>query len=128
MCDRLIELIQQADDKCGHTSCGECGRFGTEYDCLIGLIADYLLANGVIVPPCKVGDTVWVVNKTAGKVFYNTVVGIFVSGTSPHKNGVKCEYRNICGETSNRKFTWAQFGRQVFHSREEAEAALKEKE
>ena len=53
MCDRLIELIKQADDKCGHTSCGECGRFGTEDDCLIGLIADYLIENGVIVPPHK---------------------------------------------------------------------------
>jgi hypothetical protein len=25
----------------------------------VGLIADFLLANGVIVPPCKVGDDVW---------------------------------------------------------------------
>ena len=24
--------------------------------------ADYLLANGVIVPPCKVGDKVWVID------------------------------------------------------------------
>lgn len=27
--------------------------------CQIGAIADYLIANGVIVPPCKVGDTVY---------------------------------------------------------------------
>ena len=26
------------------------------------VVADYLLANGVIVPPCKVGDTVYEVN------------------------------------------------------------------
>lgn len=26
-------------------------------------IADYLLANGVIVPPCKVGDMVYVIDK-----------------------------------------------------------------
>lgn len=26
-------------------------------------LADYLLANGVIVPPCKVGDKVWVINR-----------------------------------------------------------------
>jgi hypothetical protein len=24
-------------------------------------IADYLLANGIIMPPCKVGDAVWIV-------------------------------------------------------------------
>ena len=128
MRDRLIELINQADDKCGHTSCGECGRFGTEDDCLIGLIADHLLANGVIVPPCKVGDVVYVCNWTAGKIYKNTVVGIFISGASPHRNGIKCEYRNICGETSNRKFTFAQIGKTIFLTREEAEQALKEKE
>lgn len=26
-------------------------------------VADYLLANGVIVPPCKVGDTVYLIDK-----------------------------------------------------------------
>ena len=29
--------------------------------------ADYLLANGVIVPPCKVGDTVWVIDREYGE-------------------------------------------------------------
>lgn len=54
--DRLIEIIEQhcllrtdtkmcmADKTVG--SCSEC-------------LADHLLANGVIVPPCKVGDTVY---------------------------------------------------------------------
>lgn len=40
--DRLIELIQNAVNG--------CARHWAE------IIADYLLANGVIVPPCKVGD------------------------------------------------------------------------
>ena len=35
----------------------------SEYICdsaaLIERLADHLLANGVIVPPCKVGDTLW---------------------------------------------------------------------
>lgn len=108
MRDRLIELIKDIV----HPYFAET-------------IADHLLANGVIVPPCKVGDTVWVHNQTAGKIFKNTVVGIFVSGASPHRNGIKCEYRNICGETSNRKFTFAQIGKTVFLTREEAEQALK---
>lgn len=29
------------------------------HPCHAGALADYLLANGVIVPPCKVGDTVY---------------------------------------------------------------------
>lgn len=31
-------------------------------------IADYLVSKNVIVIPCKLGDTVWVVNKTMGCV------------------------------------------------------------
>jgi hypothetical protein len=46
--DRLIELIQNAVNG--------CARHWAE------IIADYLLANGVIVPPCKVGDTVFFIN------------------------------------------------------------------
>ena len=44
MKDKLIELIQQ--------SVNGCARNWAE------VIAEYLLANGVIVPPCKVGDKV----------------------------------------------------------------------
>ena len=46
MRDRLIELIS------GIVSCAEDERTFSE------IIADHLLANGVIVPPCKVGQTV----------------------------------------------------------------------
>ena len=45
MRDRLIELIQ--------TSVGGCARHWAE------VIADHLFAEGVIVPPCKVGDMVY---------------------------------------------------------------------
>lgn len=44
MRDRLVELIQNA--------VGGCARYWAE------IIADHLLANGVICPPCKVGDIV----------------------------------------------------------------------
>ena len=42
---------------CGAKMDGERKRFNA------GFAADYLLANGVIVPPCKVGDTVYFVLK-----------------------------------------------------------------
>lgn len=51
MRDRLIEMIQNA--------VGGCARHWAE------VIADHLLENGVIVPPCKVGDIV-----KANDVFY----------------------------------------------------------
>ena len=48
--DRLIELIDTAfiksDDNFGMPN--------------VNQVADYLLAKGVIVPPCKVGDSVWI--------------------------------------------------------------------
>lgn len=47
MRDRLIELLEKA---------------AKEMDCpQMDEVAEYLLANGVIVPPCKVGDTVYVI-------------------------------------------------------------------
>jgi hypothetical protein len=49
MRERLIELIQ--------TSVDGCARHWAE------VIADYLIDNGVVVPPCKVGQTVYVVDK-----------------------------------------------------------------
>ena len=55
MRDRLIELIGEA--KAMEASGIDC-KVTYEY------IADYLLANGVIVPPCKVGDTVYYLNTT----------------------------------------------------------------
>ena len=55
--DRLIELIV------------ECDKDNEVLDCFnerptkrqsAEIVADYLLANGVIVPPCKVGQTVYI--------------------------------------------------------------------
>ena len=56
MRERLIELFSEFEI----TGCDNCdGLEKSCRECSLGRIADYLLANGVIVPPCKVGDTVW---------------------------------------------------------------------
>lgn len=54
MKERLIELIQEAVDG--------CARYWAE------LIAEHLIANGAIVPPCKVGDDIWWINRETGEV------------------------------------------------------------
>ena len=69
MRDRLIELIankicsRHRKDTCmtkWSGGCSECeGPWGFE----IGDFADYLLEKGVIVPPCNVGDTVYVITE-----------------------------------------------------------------
>ena len=92
MRDRLIELISKAREGCTSTSCFQCEYQDKEMpkDCVPRLIADHLLANGIIVPPCKVGDTVYVVNETVGKVFRNIVIGITI-GESKNTNTIKVE-------------------------------------
>lgn len=117
MRDRLIELIYEGLDSRNNLSIATMRP-------LPHYLADGILADGWIRLPCKVGDTVYVVNETVGKVFRNTVIGITI-GESKNTNTIKVEYRNIYGETSCRKFRWAQFGKQVFFTRKEAEQALK---
>ena len=70
--DRLIELHKQAFEHLLETG----KEFSHEN------YADYLLANGVIVPPCKVGDRY--VMDTAKTIFnaWNDVTGALVEGTS----------------------------------------------
>lgn len=121
MKDRLIDLLKKVDENAANKGI-------TDYKDAIADNADYLLANGVIVPPVFVGQTVYVLNQTNGKVYQNTVVCIKVrSMQSKLKNTIKVEYINKLGETSCRKFAWAQIGKQVFFTREEAEKALAER-
>lgn len=58
MRERLIELMYEGDLKSGTV----CDDYDLEF------IADYLLDNGVIVLPCKVGDTIyWIDESYLGK-------------------------------------------------------------
>ena len=67
--DRLIELIRQAEecppeydgeerDTASIYHCEGC-QYQEATDCVAERVADYLLANGVIVPPCDIGQTVY---------------------------------------------------------------------
>jgi len=58
MRDRLIELLKGAE-----TKVTEMNSTPLALEEWLGIYADYLLENGVIVPPCKVGDTVFYLNK-----------------------------------------------------------------
>lgn len=53
MRERLIELLHNIPPM----ETTVCSRANGKTYKTMGHIADYLLANGVIVPPCKVGDT-----------------------------------------------------------------------
>ena len=90
------------------------------YDNILGIdcgtIADHLLANGVVVLPCKVGDTVYRISqKFCTKTKY--VQKTKISRITIDDDGIWlfCE----CNPTAK-----CIFGKTVFLTREEAEAAL----
>lgn len=97
----------------------------------IAIMADYLLANGVIVPPVKVGDLVY---SFVG--CFNAVLPFFVEQ-------IIIDYEEkeplvtICANCHNDEndelladidFEYKDIGVTVFLTREEAEKALKERE
>ena len=75
--------------------------------------ADYLLANGVIVPPCKVGDKVYIVAEVTNKIIECTVIGVWI-----------CE-GNCSIITDHGTIYSLSLGETVFLTKEEAEQALK---
>ena len=128
MRERLIELIRQKS--CVYVPCdNECGGCkNTEmYDDSIDSLADHLLSNGVIVPPCKVGDTVYVINDW--EVEKTTVFSMKIESTDSHwmtfvkakiiDHGIKFE------EGHWYMLKTFVFGKTAFLAREEAEKALK---
>lgn len=66
MRDRLIDLLYEAE-----------GQVNNDYP-TVEQIADHLIANGVIVPPCKVGDTVYYLDRVFREVDKCKVYGFTV--------------------------------------------------
>lgn len=123
--ERLIELMIEAK-----RTEPEIGSF-TDY------LADYLLEHGVIVPPCKVGDKLFILyDDDYGEYECSELcIGVLQElrvfakcGISGYKNIQECpEY--YCGQPfCSTSFTRKDFGKTVFLTREEAEKALKERE
>ena len=88
---------------------------------IIEKIADYLLANGVIVPPCKVGQVVWIISQwykyTKPEIESRKVLSVQI-----YKNGnIQYHYKDGC-------FWKDHIGKTVSLTKEEAEKALKERE
>ena len=96
--ERLIELIKQ-------------GNGGYDFNSL-EKIADHLIANGVIVLSCKVGDVVF---QTDGvRIYELEIFDIYLYKNKPYY------------ETESIDFDGDAIGKSVFLTKEEAEQALKE--
>lgn len=98
----------------------------------LGDIADHLLANGVIVPPCKVGDTVYRIVEMGTGIHYKQVGRYEVGCTKGYKI-VPCEekkkrfIRSVAVTQNNFFDICENFGKTVFLTKEDAEKALKER-
>ena len=81
-------------------------------------IADYLLANGVIVPPCKVGQTVYCVVDGIAKVMEGRVRAIWILEDGSQK------LDTLIKGYFPQRYTPEDFGKTVFLTKEEAEKAV----
>ena len=119
--ERLLELLAR---KYNHF-CDQCG-INKQSDYIQDL-ADYLLENGVIVPPCKVGDTLFFIYNSpyANKPdltprIYKTDDWYF----DIDKKGISIRTRDVHGYMGKYHY---YLGKTVFLTREEVETALKER-
>ena len=110
MKDRLIELIDGFDLQTIPNSSREW----------MEQFADHLIANGVIVPPVKVGQTVWFIrDKYHNKIEETNVEKVIVKNGGIYiKLGCNSMYETSCNS----------IGKTVFLTKEEAEKALAESE
>lgn len=90
----------------------------------LGDIADYLLANGVILSPLKLYDTVWVLEESG----YITEYKIFRIDSQVVKENT---YYIFYGHDDNNVYIFgtddSTIGKTVFLTKEEAEKALEDK-
>ena len=134
--ERLIELLMQGDiaaSKQGVFNCCMCRREAEA-------IADYLLESGVIVPPVKVGDIVYIDN-APHNVAYIMIEEDGISycakyDCDEYECCKECPFAKeisfgeviMCEGNEYHEFTASDIGKTVFLTREEAENALKERE
>ena len=86
--------------------------------------ADALLANGVIVPPCRVGDTVYEIQPIRQKVQSYKITTLKWSGRYWWFTWILKDHKGIYGNVEG--FCSHQIGKTVFLTKEEAEEKLKE--
>ena len=119
--DRLIELLEQAKEKAKGTLGSMNNGFGAWY-------ADYLLANGVTVPPMPIGSTVYEIRArgrrtimwSSRKCDYSIINDGYFENAKAH------DLEFYIREKSFVKADCARCNKTVFATKEEAEEKLKE--
>ena len=102
--ERLIRLMREAY----RSKYDYAGNIG------LGQIADYLIEHGVIVLPCKVGDTIYQIDGV--RIYASTIYEITYTENK------------VIFVTENVVFDERAINNSIFLTRKEAEKALKERE
>lgn len=128
MRERLVELLKRNscwNNDCHGDGCKKCNHISVS-DGDSEQIADYLLANGVVVPPCKVGDVVYMVvnDKRVKRPYECNVIGFWYTS---HEDCCTLHLSRYVDGKFNATFSvrFTDIGKTVFLSREDAERALK---
>ena len=132
--ERLIELLFDAAVKkvriCGdRKDCDGCQYEDTPRRCIQALYADFLIENGVILLPCKIGDPIYEVitcRNGSKHILRGECAGIHMRDNKGFRNITKKDYlivRN--GNSHSRHIDLDKLGVTLFTNREEAEAVVK---
>lgn len=119
MRDRLIELLNSPTESWDYILCKSN----------IEALADYLLANGVIVPPCNVGDLLympWEYDGNSGVALLSVTYMVIDKDELRIMTDFSTDDDVYYDLYFGGKFVPSDFGKTVFLSREEAEQKLKE--
>ena len=99
--EKLVEIIQN--------SVGGCARHWAE------VISDGLIAGGVTVLPCNVGDKIYYIDRYTGKIDEDTVKFLTIT-----KNGAK----PILNCHNIKFWDFYELGKTAFLTKDEAEATM----
>lgn len=99
MRDRLVELLKEAS------------YYLDEQDVVCNRVADHLIANGVVVPPCKFGDKIY---QTDGIRIYESTI-----------SEITFTAQKMIFVTENIAFDETAIGKSVFLDKKEVQAKLK---
>lgn len=111
--EKLIELILACNRKLRQESPYKTGLER------VTAIADYLIANGVIVPPCKIGDTVYYLGGLYSRLIKSARVEEIIVNSIGVSDLLVASENGVVFENSINYF---------YFTREEAEKALAERE
>ena len=136
MKERLRAMIREAEKLCDQRKqCEGCVGFGEGSECVDRLITEYLIENGVLVPPCKVGDKVYCIEhktirecvvKTVKSLTYENVTRFFVEAECEIESPFYSDGRKIKhGLSAVWETEWGPWFR-AFRTIEEAKTALAE--